>query len=326
MVSFYLASQNQTHKYEFDNQLLWSPKLTRGGRRNQAYENMAHVQKGDIIFHVFNKTIHAVSIAQDDAYTSPKPKEYNNEIWQDDGWRVDCKMFECNLSIETFKQHNSNVFDKNGDLKQQYLFLLDGMDEKFLIDLLDEFIAKSVVKSMITTNEDDTEKVPDLKEGSDPVSRGTITKHPKSNKDRTNRGSKDSVNKEKIGKRGEKAALKYLNKKYAGTNTTIKPVSKNLLGDEGDDTKGYDIILENQKQITYIDVKTTSGSNGQFYMSSNETNIFNKVLQSKNEMYEIFRIYKMSEHGTGDPEFYIYDEDRLKQAYFMPVEYSVNIV
>lgn len=50
MFSFFLVSQNKSHKYEFQHELLWSPKLTKNPHKNRGYENMSHVKKRRFYF------------------------------------------------------------------------------------------------------------------------------------------------------------------------------------------------------------------------------------------------------------------------------------
>ena len=104
MSSFFLVSQNQSHKYEFQHKLLWSPKLNQKYGKNRGYANMSHVKKGDIIFHVYNQIIHAVSVAKYDVYSSPRPLEYDGNIWSDDGWRVDCDMHRLKIPLSDHRE------------------------------------------------------------------------------------------------------------------------------------------------------------------------------------------------------------------------------
>lgn len=321
MPSFFLVSQNQSHEYEFQHKLLWSPKLNRKHGRNPGYVNMSHVRRGDIIFHVFNQKIHAVSVAKYDVYSSPKPLAYNGNIWDDDGWRVDCDMHKLEIPLsdhrEWLNSHKGEVFDKNGRLKQQYLFELNQEQKNYFGHL----IPSKLMESLLTDSTTSTIKVPNLREVNKNLSKKRVIGN---NQiwihDMLNDQAKDNV-----GKMGEQAVFKYLKKKYFESKYKIIPVSSNLAGKNGNDAAGYDILLKSNKGTTYIDVKTTTGSNHPFYMSVKERKILNSLKHCKNSTYNIYRVFEMSKAGNDTAKFEIYNEDTLEKANFHATNFLVTL-
>ncbi|MFT8555656.1 protein NO VEIN domain-containing protein [Liquorilactobacillus hordei] len=321
MSSFFLVSQNQSHKYEFQHKLLWSPKLNQKYGKNRGYANMSHVKKGDIIFHVYNQIIHAVSVAKYDVYSSPRPLEYDGNIWNDDGWRVDCDMHRLEIPLSDHREwlnaHKGEVFDKNGKLKQQYLFKLNEEQKIYFSHLL----SKELMQSLLLSDTTLTTKIPSLEE----IKRNS-TKRTKTNVNHTwvHSAQNDQL-KDDIGKIGEQAVFKYLTEKYTESDYEIIPISSNLAGKKGNDAAGYDILLKNDKMITYIDVKTTTGSNQSFYMSAKEKSVLDSSVNEKNKIYNIYRVYGISKTGNDTAKFEIFKENSLKNANYQALDFFVSV-
>jgi len=321
MSSFFLVSQNQSHKYEFQHTLLWSPKLYEKHGKNRGYENMSHVKKGDIIFHVYNQVIHAVSIAKYDVYNSPKPPEYDGSVWDDDGWRVDCDMHILEIPLLDHRKwlnaHKGEVLDKNGKLKQQYLFKLDEEQKIYFSHLL----PKELMQSLLISDTTSTAKIPSLEE----IKRNS-TKRTRTNVNHAwVHSAQNDQMKDDIGKLGEQAVFKYLTKKYTGSNYKIIPISSNLAGKKGNDATGYDILLKNNDLTTYIDVKTTTGSNQSFYMSAKEKSVLDSLVNEKDKTYNIYRVYGISKTGNDTANFEIFKENSLKSANYQALDFFVSI-
>jgi putative restriction endonuclease len=88
---FWWVNQNQTFEHEVGDGYLWSPKTNKNGARNQFYENMRLVERGDLVFSYSETKIKRIGIAQGPAYESQKPKAFGNvgDYWNEDGWKVD---------------------------------------------------------------------------------------------------------------------------------------------------------------------------------------------------------------------------------------------
>ena len=74
---------------------MWSPKRSKGDRRNPFYEFMLGVQPGDIVFSFAGTVIPAIGVAQSTAYEFPKPIEFgaSGKNWERVGWKVAIRYF-----------------------------------------------------------------------------------------------------------------------------------------------------------------------------------------------------------------------------------------
>jgi len=75
---------------------MWSPQRNNNGSYSQYYENMRHVDPGDIVLSYAGGQIMAVGVALSSAYEAPKPTEFGaaGDVWSDLGWRVDVAFRE----------------------------------------------------------------------------------------------------------------------------------------------------------------------------------------------------------------------------------------
>jgi hypothetical protein len=88
---FWWVNQNQTFSHEVGGGYIWSPQTNSNGARNQFYDNLLRVERGDIIFSFSDTFIKAVGVAEGPAYESIKPVDFGNkgENWNQKGWRVE---------------------------------------------------------------------------------------------------------------------------------------------------------------------------------------------------------------------------------------------
>ena len=88
---FWWVNQNQTFDHEVGDGYLWSPMTNKNGARNQFYENMRLVERGDLIFSYSDTKIKRIGIAESSAYESSKPKAFGKvgDYWNEKGWKVD---------------------------------------------------------------------------------------------------------------------------------------------------------------------------------------------------------------------------------------------
>ncbi len=143
---YWWVNQNQTYKYEVRGGFLWSPKTSRGGRKNPFYLTMPEVRPGDIVLSYCNTYIKAIGIVQKTAETSLQPdlgKAGNN--WADEGWKVAVEFKEVENPIRPkdfldqlrhFIGEKYSPLQSNGDGKQQvYLAEISPAFAKLLIAL-----------------------------------------------------------------------------------------------------------------------------------------------------------------------------------------------
>ena len=93
---YWWVNQNQTYRAEVKGRFLWSPKLNANGARNQFYENMKAVSRGDVVFSYCDTQIKAIGIVTTPAQTGPKPDFGNvGSYWATEGWFVEVEY--CRL-------------------------------------------------------------------------------------------------------------------------------------------------------------------------------------------------------------------------------------
>jgi putative restriction endonuclease len=98
---YWWVNQNQTHRHEIYGGYLWSPKRSKGERRNPFYEFMREISPGDLIFSFFDTRVFAIGVATSNCYDSPKPSEFGGVgmYWEQIGWKVQVRFVEMRDKI-----------------------------------------------------------------------------------------------------------------------------------------------------------------------------------------------------------------------------------
>ena len=101
MADYWWVNQNQTYTHEVRGGYLWSPKVNANGARNQFYDNMKRVQRGDIVFSFCDTYIKAIGVCINEAESAPKPTAFGSTgaYWNDEGWFVEMQFRELNTRI-----------------------------------------------------------------------------------------------------------------------------------------------------------------------------------------------------------------------------------
>lgn len=145
-MSVYYVYQGETFDEERSGGYVWSPKLTKNGKKNAGYTMMTNVKKGDFILHNSNGKIMAVSIAKADCKDGKQPKELadaNTTIsWDNDGYRIDTEYYDMDvpLQVTNHKQWLSDhykegsAFTVKGTGKQQYMCSIDDEQAVYLME------------------------------------------------------------------------------------------------------------------------------------------------------------------------------------------------
>jgi hypothetical protein len=106
---YWWVNQNQTYRSEVSGGFLWSPKTRADGARNQFYENMRHVEVGDVVFSFCDTRIKAIGLAVGGAETAPKPNFGTvGASWSKEGWLVPVEFKELRSQIRP-KDHISLI-------------------------------------------------------------------------------------------------------------------------------------------------------------------------------------------------------------------------
>lgn len=89
-MAFWWVNHKQTRDHEVQGGYLWSPYRNANGAFNQTYENMRHVQVGDIVFSYAHGRIGAFGRVTEAVTSSPKPTEFGSigDYWANEGWLV----------------------------------------------------------------------------------------------------------------------------------------------------------------------------------------------------------------------------------------------
>lgn len=146
-VKCWWVNQNQTYTEEISGNFLWSPKTKSNGSRNQSYEYMKEVKRGDIVFSYCDTFIKAVGIATGPAESAPKPDfDTVSNNWSDIGWLVPVEFTELSLHvrpkdhIHKLKEHlppKYSPLQANGNgLQSVYLAQVPQRMAEVLIDLI----------------------------------------------------------------------------------------------------------------------------------------------------------------------------------------------
>ncbi|MEJ6400965.1 hypothetical protein [Nicoliella lavandulae] len=155
MKKWYLVSQNKSHQYEFNKQILWSPKRKRDGSRAYSYDCMQSLKVGDIIVNVYHQHIMGISVVIKDAYSQPRPVELNNKGWASEGWQVDLKIKRVQIPLapersffadSNNRKQRHDAFNTNGTINQGYLFELNQIEISHIKDLLLTFFLDIEIK------------------------------------------------------------------------------------------------------------------------------------------------------------------------------------
>src|SRR5687767_14626865 len=102
---YWWVNQNQTYRAEVRGSFMWSPKQNANGARNQFYENMREVSRGDVVFSFCDTRIKAVGVVTGAAQTGPKPDFGTaGANWSREGWFVPVDYAELEAPIRP-KEH-----------------------------------------------------------------------------------------------------------------------------------------------------------------------------------------------------------------------------
>lgn len=101
-MAFWWVNHKQTREHEVRGGYIWSPYRNANGAFNQTYENMRHVQVGDIVFSFAHGRIGAVGRVTAAATPSPKPLEFGTvgDYWANEGWLVEVEFVEVPKALQ----------------------------------------------------------------------------------------------------------------------------------------------------------------------------------------------------------------------------------
>ncbi|MDH9160510.1 HNH endonuclease [Staphylococcus succinus] len=145
MAVFYVF-QGLTYDIERKGGYVWSPQLTKNGKKNAGYSNMTKIKKGDFILHNQNGKVIAISVAKDDCKEANQPSELmedeSSSLWNNEGYLVQLIYypFDVNISTADFRQwlidnyKKNSAFGVDGKGKQQYMCNLAEEHAVFILE------------------------------------------------------------------------------------------------------------------------------------------------------------------------------------------------
>ena len=150
---------------------MWSPKQNANGARNQFYENMREVSRGDVVFSFCDTRVKAIGVVTGTAQTGPKPDGgAAGSNWSQEGWFVPVDYCVLNSQIRP-KEHigilrpflppKYSPLQENGDgLQSVYLAELPQGLADALIGLIGQpyWDAYSAISALQTADPKDVEE------------------------------------------------------------------------------------------------------------------------------------------------------------------------
>jgi hypothetical protein len=153
---------------------LWAPLEDKGGKKQPSWESLDLVKQGDIVFHFAKKMVRGISLVTGESRVA-EIRIRDRGQWQDLGREIEVEAqdfdFKINLDeipLELRIGSESGIdtpFDKNGKVKQGYLFKLPQAGAQFLLTRLnlvnsdDERPLDNQVKDLLGDFSDGTDKL-----------------------------------------------------------------------------------------------------------------------------------------------------------------------
>jgi hypothetical protein len=139
-VAYWWVNQSKTYGAERSAGILWAPQRTARGIALGHWTAMTQVLPGDLVVHYARGAIRALGQVGASASTADRPYGLP-EVWESPGWMVPVRYFDLDAPIGRDElpldwRLAEPPFDRNGDVKQGYLY---PVSEAFAAELLDEF-------------------------------------------------------------------------------------------------------------------------------------------------------------------------------------------
>jgi 5-methylcytosine-specific restriction protein B len=110
---------------------LWAPKVDRKGRGRRDWDALTEVRPRDVVLNYADGKVRGVSNVETQAYDSSRPAPEDAASWEDDGRRLDAAFQAledpidlADIPVEWRVAEQNGPFDRNGSVKQGYLFAL----------------------------------------------------------------------------------------------------------------------------------------------------------------------------------------------------------
>jgi hypothetical protein len=127
---FWWVNQGQAYSAQRAGGFLWAPTANASGQHFGHWDAMTHLAPGDVVFHYAGGVIRAVGTIVARAVDSSKPPGLPS-VWHQDGRRAPVDMIDLDTPIDLARiplamrrADQGGPFDRNGEVKQAYLFPL----------------------------------------------------------------------------------------------------------------------------------------------------------------------------------------------------------
>jgi putative restriction endonuclease len=150
--NFYWVNVGISKDIVKEEKFLWAPsyyinRRTGNQSKNAGWEQVKNVKKGDVIFCCYDKKIHYVAIAKENAYQSNRPNLQEFQQWEIDGNRidVDIKTLDISFDINEIKSIVKDLYNdkcspklvtENNSINQQYMISLAQSVGVLILDML----------------------------------------------------------------------------------------------------------------------------------------------------------------------------------------------
>lgn len=131
-MSYWWVNQSQSWAQERAGSYMWAPLRDGAGHRPGHWEAMTDVRLGDIVFHYASGAIRAVGTVTAQAELAPRPADLP-ESWEREGRVVRVAVVDATphlplgeIDLDARLAEIGGPFDRNGDIKQGYLYPLSG--------------------------------------------------------------------------------------------------------------------------------------------------------------------------------------------------------
>jgi 5-methylcytosine-specific restriction protein B len=130
-VSVWWVNQGVSFRRASEGGYLWAPKADRQNRGRRDWDALTDARPGDVVLNYADGQIRGVSTVERRAYDSSRPAPEDAASWENDGRRLDVAFRAlghpiglADIPVEWRRSEHNGPFDRNGGVKQGYLFPL----------------------------------------------------------------------------------------------------------------------------------------------------------------------------------------------------------
>ena len=144
-MSYWWVNQGDSFEEARELGALWAPLEDKGGNKQPSWESLDQVKQGDVVFHFAKKMVRGISLVTSESRIA-EIRIRDRGQWQDLGREIEVEAQDFDFTIDLdeipleFRVGSESgidtPFDKNGKVKQGYLFKLPQQGAQFLLTRL----------------------------------------------------------------------------------------------------------------------------------------------------------------------------------------------